>query len=472
MNASDLYDRRRRALAAGMGGAHVVVMGHSELGRNYPHNVLPFRQDSSFLFYAGSKRADAAVVVHPDGASTLYLPVPQPDDALWLGDVASLDAEAEAAGVAAVKPRSALAADLAALRDQGAQVVALPVTQSDARRAVTRMLDGSDDAPWGDAEWADRALQTCIAQRLYRDEAEVQALREAAQVTERAFRLAMAATRPGITDFAVDGLISGVFRANGCEPAYPPIVTPRGEILHGRARGDVLEDGQLLLVDAGAEHALGLATDVTRTWPVSGQFEGRQWRVYEAVLASQKAAIDACRPGRRYRDIHLEACRVLAGAAVEWGLLRGDVDGLVEQGAHAVFFPHGVGHLIGLDVHDMELFGDAAGYAPGRSRSSQFGLGYLRLDRDLEAGMSVTIEPGFYLAPAILADRALRERLGDSVAWSEAERWLPFGGIRIEDDVLVTERDPQVLTAGIPKTSVDVQAAVGKGMDLTAWVAS
>jgi Xaa-Pro aminopeptidase len=161
--------------------------------------------------------------------------------------------------------------------------------------------------------------------------------------------------------------------------------------------------------------------------------------------------------------VHLAACRSLAASCVDMGLLRGDVDGLVESGAHAAFFPHGVGHLLGHDVHDLELYGDRAGYAPGRTRSDQFGLASLRLDRDLVEGMAVTIEPGFYVVPAILDDAALRERLGDSVRWDEARRWLPFGGIRIEDDVVVTADGCENLTAAIPKAIAEVETLVGSG---------
>ena len=224
-----------------------------------------------------------------------------------------------------------------------------------------------------------------------------------------------------------------------------------------------LEAGQLLLLDGGAERPSGYGVDITRTWPVDGVFNGRQRAAYEAVLRSQLAAISLCRAGGRYRDIHLHAARVLAEWLLEEGLLRGSLDGVMEQHAAAVFFPHGVGHLLGLDVHDLEQFGDAAAYAPGRGRSSHFGTAYLRLDLDLEPGHLVTIEPGFYVVPAILGDAALRGRLGDTVNWEAAEAWLPFGGIRVEDDVLVTEGEPEVLTHATPKQVSELEALIGSG---------
>ncbi|MDP6935608.1 MAG: M24 family metallopeptidase, partial [Myxococcota bacterium] len=225
--------------------------------------------------------------------------------------------------------------------------------------------------------------------------------------------------------------------------------------------------GDLLLLDGGAEAASGFATDVTRTWPVSGCFDPRQKAVYEAVLASQQAGIDHCRAGVRYREVHDVSSRVLAEFLRSEGLLRCDADTSIETGAHAVFFPHGVGHLIGLDVHDLEAFGDQATYAPGRARSPLFGTGYLRLDLDLEPGMVVTVEPGFYVVPAILEDRALQSRLGDLVDFERARSWLGFGGIRIEDDVAVTPGAPEILTGSIPRSIEDVEAAVGTSDGLT-----
>jgi Xaa-Pro aminopeptidase len=210
----------------------------------------------------------------------------------------------------------------------------------------------------------------------------------------------------------------------------------------------------------GAETCAGYAADVTRTWPVSGRFSGTQRALYDAVLASQRAAIDSVRPGLRYRDVHLAAARVLTAHLVDLGILEGAVDALVEDGVHALFMPHGIGHLLGLDVHDMEDLGDRAGYAAGRTRSAQFGLGYLRLDRDLAPGMLVTIEPGFYQVPLLLEQP---ERFGIDARPLRRERLADFAdvrGIRIEDDVLITDDGHVVLTDGLPKDAAVIEALV------------
>ncbi len=272
----------------------------------------------------------------------------------------------------------------------------------------------------------------------------------------------MAATRPGVSEHAIKSAMVAALGERGMGTAYRPIVSVAGEVLHNETYDNVAEEGDLLLADVGAETAGGWAGDVTRTWPVGGSFTELQARIYEIVLESQRRAIAMCTPGTRYRAIHLEAGLALAEGLVDLGLLKGDAKAIVEADAHALFFPHGVGHLIGLDVHDMEDLGDRAGYAEGRERSERFGLGYLRLDRDLEANMAVTIEPGFYTVPAILDGerfRELRERFVDEPMLETVR--AEVRGIRIEDDVLVTEGEPEVLTESAPKTIAEVGEAVG-----------
>jgi Xaa-Pro aminopeptidase len=216
----------------------------------------------------------------------------------------------------------------------------------------------------------------------------------------------------------------------------------------------------MILADVGAESRGGFASDVTRCWPVNGTFSATQRALYEVVLEAQRRSIASVRPGVRYREVHLESCRAIAEGLTALGILRGDVREIVEVGAHALFFPHGVGHLLGMDVHDMEDLGDLAGYAPGRSRSAQFGLSYLRLDRDLTPGTAVTIEPGFYVVPAILRDARFAPLVEQYVARDVLAKYADVRGIRIEDDVLVTDTGSDVLTASIPKTIEEVERAM------------
>jgi Xaa-Pro aminopeptidase len=260
----------------------------------------------------------------------------------------------------------------------------------------------------------------------------------------------MAATFTAESEAQVRAAIESVMIAHEMQPAYTSIVTVQGEVLHNGHSPNLLQSGDLLLVDAGAETPSGWASDITRTYPVSGRFLPSQRAIYVIVLAAHHACIAAIRPGVEYRDIHLLAAQVIAEGLVDLGILCGNPQDLVEQDAHALFFPHGVGHLLGLDVHDMEDLGDLAGYAPGRSRSDRFGLGYLRLDRPLQTGMVVTIEPGFYQVPAILQDLQRRDRYRNLVNWERLAEFMDVRGIRIEDDVLVTATGSEVLSAKLP----------------------
>jgi Xaa-Pro aminopeptidase len=242
--------------------------------------------------------------------------------------------------------------------------------------------------------------------------------------------------------------------------AYNSIVTVHGEVLHNEQYHHALSPGDLLLADVGAEAPSGWASDITRTWPVSGRFAPAQRDMYEVVLAAHDACIAAAKPGVEYRDLHLLACHTLAAGLVELGLLKGDPASLVERDIHALFFPHGVGHLLGLDVHDMEDLGDVAGYGPGRQRSDRFGLKFLRLDRPLETNMVVTIEPGFYQVPALLDPARQSGEVDDAVNWERLDDFRSVRGIRIEDDVQITSTGCTVLTEALPTTPEDLEALV------------
>ncbi len=450
---TDAVVARRHRLAARLGGAPALLASGRPLPRNYADNTHPFRASSHFLYFVGLPLPEAWLLVEGEQA-TLFVRPSTPQDELWSGPSPSFGALAEATGCA-VRALDELQGVLGK-RD----VATVPAVDTATRLEQARLLGRSPDTP---SPADERLAEAIVALRLIHDEAALSELRHAAAITAEGHRAAMAVTRPGIREWEVRAAFDGAFLARGAAGhAYHPIVTVHGEVLHSHGHDNELAGGDLLLADAGAESAGGWASDVTRTWPVSSRFSESQREIYDVVLAAQQAAIAKVRPGVRYRDVHLTAARVLTEGLVALGVLRGDVDELVADGVHAMVFPHGVGHLLGLDVHDMEDLGDRAGYAPGRTRSEQFGLGYLRLDRDLEPGMVVTIEPGFYRVPPILSDEKLNAVAGDRLDRGKLGRYVDVRGIRIEDDVLVTAGEPEVLTASIPKQPDEVEAAVGR----------
>ena len=449
----DVAAARRERLAGALGGQRALLFAGQARPRNYPDAPYPFRASSHFLYFVGLGIEHAVLLV--DGAeSTLFVTPPEPADELWHGPVPDLEAIAAAVGCA-VRPLVELTSHV----EGAATIAAVDVrTRLEQEQLLGRgLVDPTSEA----LEDTDATLiDAVIACRSIHDEAAIAGLRNAADGTAAAHLAGMAATRAGLTEFAVRAAMESAAMARSMGTAYGSIVTVHGEVLHNDSYHHTLQDGDLLLADVGAESPRGWAGDVTRTWPVSGRFSATQRTAYEIVLRAQAAAIEEVKPGARYRDVHLAACRALTAGLVDIGVLKGDVHTLVADGVHALFFPHGVGHLIGLDVHDMEDLGDRAGYASGRSRSAQFGLAYLRCDRDLAPGMAVTIEPGFYQVPAILADEKLSALAGDRLDRAELAKFGDVRGIRIEDDVLVTASGRDVLTNRIPKQVADVEACV------------
>lgn len=451
---------RRSRLSALLQGRPALLASGEALPRNYAANAYPYRPASHFLYLVGLP-LPGSFLLHEEGRWTLFAPAPSADDALWHGHTPSLGELAEHAGLT-TRPVEELPARLAALRGASSAPVATLPTPDVAACLPLEALLGRTVRP-GVVEGADAVLaDALISLRLVHDAAAVAEMRRAAAATAAGYDAGMRVTRPGLTEWEVRAAMEAEFIRRGMPCAYNPIVTVHGEVLHNHAHHHRLSAGDLLLADVGAESQGGWASDVTRTWPVSGRFSATQADFYDVVLRAQAAAIEAVRPGASYRQVHLTAARELARGLVGLGVLEGDVEELVADGVVALLFPHGVGHLLGLDVHDMEDLGDRAGYAPGRRRSPQFGLRYLRLDRELVPGMAVTIEPGLYVVPAILESRELTEAAGDRLNRRRLAQFSDVRGIRIEDDVLVTEGGREVLTDAIPKARAQVEARVGQ----------
>ncbi|MEM1368110.1 MAG: aminopeptidase P family protein [Cyanobacteria bacterium P01_H01_bin.15] len=436
--------RRRQVLAQHFSDSALLWSGRPA-SRNFPANTYPFRASSHFLYFAGVALENA--VIHLEqGNLTLFYDNPTAASALWHGASADRETVATTIGADEAYPLS----ELSKFSDAASLPVFDSRTQQQQQTLLQRPLDITQSS-------RDRQLAAAIVQaRLVHDHAAIAEVRRAIAVSIEAHRTGMQITQPGKTEATVRAAMEAVIQQADFSPAYGSIVTVRGEVLHNNIYSNELVNGELLLADVGAETDTGWASDITRTWPVSGKFSSTQQELYEVVLNAHRC-VDLIKPSAEYRDIHLDACLAIAEGLVELKILKGNPADLVEQDAHALFFPHGVGHLLGLDVHDMEDLGDLAGYADGRTRSPRFGLGYLRLDRPLQAGMIVTIEPGFYQVPAILQDPKIRDRYQDLVNWERLADFADVRGIRIEDDVLVTETGADVLTAQLPKEPADIE---------------
>lgn len=445
----------------------VVLFAGAAPPRNYVANPYPFRADSNFLYFFERPEAQSAACFDPaDGTVTLFLPERTLDDAIWHGPVESFEEAKVRHGVDAVMAVTSLEPALSK-RLVGRNVWSVGVPD-EAARAIASRLCGKTISFADPGSIAPPTLVDLMASlRMRKDADELAFMRETARVTCQAHVAAMKATRLGASEQVLAGIVEGTFLQAGCVPAYLTILSTRGEVLHNHSHGNTLRDGDLILLDAGAEDLSGYCSDVTRCWPASGVFSAPARDIYDVVLAAQIAAIDKVRPGVRYKDVHHTASLKLAEGLCHLKLLKGSPEDAVDSGAHAVFFPHGVGHAIGLDVHDMEAFGDRVHYPIGRTRSTQFGTRNLRLDVDLADGMTVTIEPGLYFVPGIIHSATLRAQFAAQVDFARAETYLAmndgrgFGGVRIEDDVRCTSGAPEVLTAAIPKERRELEALVG-----------
>ncbi|MGJ5674209.1 MAG: aminopeptidase P family protein [Nostochopsis sp.] len=430
----------------------VILWSGTNIPRNYPANIFPFRASSHFLYFAGLPLANAAIRLEA-GKLELFIDDPAPSSALWHGEMPNREEIATQIGANAAYPMAELESYL-----EGVATIPVqdPATWTQQSQLLNRWILPRHQLQGIDLELA----QAIIELRLTHDQQALTELRKAAAVTVEAHKAGMAATSSAKIEAEVRAAMEKVIIAQNMTTAYHSIVTVHGEVLHNEQYHHSLQPGNLLLADVGAETEMGWASDVTRTWPVNGKFSSTQRDIYDVVLAAHDACIAQVRPGVEYQDLHLLACTAIAQGLVDLGILRGDAENLVERNAHSLFFPHGIGHLLGLDVHDMEDLGDLAGYEPGRERSDRFGLSYLRLNRPLHSGMLVTIEPGFYQVPAIINNQEVRSTYENTVNWERLSQFVDVRGIRIENDVLVTKYGREVLTEALPTDAGAVEELV------------
>jgi Xaa-Pro aminopeptidase len=444
--------RLRRQQLANLIDFPAILWSGSNSPRNFLANTFPFRASSHFLYFAGLPLSKAAIRLEA-GRLELFIDDPSPSSALWHGKMPTREEIAQKIGADVARPMAELES---CVKDAATLAVQDAATWTQQSQLLNRWVLPQSPPQGIDLELA----KAIVFLRLTHDEAALMQLRKAATVTVEAHKAGMAATPKAKLEAEVRAAMEGVIIAHNMTTSYTSIVTVHGEVLHNEHYHHALQPGDLLLADVGAETEMGWAADVTRTWPVSGSFSSTQRDIYNVVLTAHDACIARIHPGVEYGEIHLLAATVIAEGLVDLGILQGNPQDLIEMDAHALFFPHGIGHLLGLDVHDMEDLGDLAGYEEGRERSDRFGLGYLRLNRPLRPGMLVTIEPGFYQVPAILNDANVRSKYQNVVNWQRLSEFADVRGIRIEDDVLVTAEGSEVLTAALPNDADTIENLV------------
>lgn len=430
---------RRQALSRLVGSGLVLLFGNNDSPANYPSNAYKFRQDSTFLYFFGQHRDGLVGVIDVDQhTETLVGNEIDIDDIVWFGSVKSVSAMAEECGVGATAPMSSLADMVQKALKAGRQVHFLPPYRYDTQ---IQIMDLTGIHPSKQREAASMLLiQAVIKLRSTKSAEEIAEIERACAIGYKMHVTAMKMCRPGVTEQAIGGAIDGVAYAEGCMPSFQSIVTMHGEIMHGNPSPRQLESGRLMLCDAGAETNENYCSDNTRTTPISGHYTQRQRDIYSIVSDCHDLVLDVARPGVKWWDVHFDVCRLMTNRLKELGLMKGDTEEALRAGAHALFLPHGLGHMMGMDVHDMEGLGQTnVGYDDEVRPSSQFGTASLRFARKLEPGFVVTDEPGIYFIPDLIDLWKREGHNAEFLNFEEIEKFKDFGGIRIEDDVLITE---------------------------------
>ncbi len=433
-----VYEERRRALVSllegrGLNSALVAFTGNRESPMNYTDNAYRFRQDSCFLYYFGIAEPDLAGTLDlASGRATLYANELTIDDLVWTGPRPGVDEYRFLCAAQSAAPRSRYGADLSSSK---VPILFVPPYRAETVLELSRALGMAPDRVA--AAGSVPLIQAVVAQREIKEAREIAEIEQAVDTTIAMHRAVIAAAAPGVTEAQLMAEAYRVAYAGGGMPSFPAIATTRGAVLHNHGYPGSLAAGGLFLLDAGAETASGYAGDLTSTFPVSACYTDRQKAIYRIVLDAGAAGAALMKPGTPFRDAHLAAARTIAAGLKGLGIMRGDVDDAVAAGAHACFFPHGLGHQLGLDVHDMENLGEVYVGYDGEPKSAVFGLKSLRMAKPLKAGMVMTMEPGIYFIEGLIAAWKAEKRHAAFMDYAEAERWLDLGGVRNEEDWLV-----------------------------------
>jgi Xaa-Pro aminopeptidase len=460
MFAKEVYWQRRKMLRAMVGEGLILFAGNEESSMNYSANTYHFRQDSSFLYFFGVNKPGFYGVCDVDNdEDILYGNDFDIDDIIWMGEQPAVSNLAAGVGIEASASLNDLGDFLKKALKSGRKIHLLPPYRGDHFLALAQQM--GVDYEGVKIMVSQELIAAVVKLRSVKDQHELSEIEKAVDVAAIMHTTAMKMAYPGNFERELAGAIEGIALSHGGPVSFPVILSMDGQTLHNHYHGNELSEGRMVVCDAGAETAMCYASDITRTFPVGGKFSSRQKDIYNIVLKANTETIKASIPGRSYREVHLMAARIIAGGLKELGLMKGDLDEAVAAGAHALFFPHGLGHMLGLDVHDMEGLGENhVGYNESLKRSDQFGLAYLRLGRELEPGFVITNEPGCYFIPALIDQWKGENKHKQFINYDEVEKYRDFGGVRIEDDVLITDTGSKVLGTPIPKTVEEVEATM------------
>jgi Xaa-Pro aminopeptidase len=458
-----VYTHRREVLKKTIAADGIILlMGNEDSSMNYKDNCYPFRQDSSFLYYFGLDVAGLAAIIDTDtGEEVIFGNELTIDDIVWTGTLPTVSDMAAMVGINHSKPVDQVTHYIHKAVTSGRPVHILPPYRPENKIKLAAWLNtGLDDL----SKYVSvKLIEAVIAQRVIKTPLEVAEMEKAVNTSVDMQLAVIKHTRPGITEYELVAKAIETAQAANSRLGYPAIITTYGQTLHTHYYGNTLQEGRMVLSDIGAENAMHYGGDLTRTFPVGKTFTNQQSELYEVVLAAMDHAISMLKPGARYKDIHLAACKKLVEGLKQVGLMKGDADEAVATGAHTMFFQCGLGHMLGMDTHDMEDLGEQyVGYTDTLKKETEaFGLKSLRLGRELEEGFVVTVEPGIYIIPELIDRRQAEKQYLDFINYDVLNTYRDFGGIRIEDNFLITGTGSLLLGKYLPKSLKEIEALKG-----------
>ena len=458
MFKSEVYTKRREELRRKIKTGLALFIGNVEAPMNYPDNTYHFRQDSDFLYYFGLDLPGfAALMDFESGNDIIFGNDYDMDDIIWMGPQPKVKELALKCGITNSAPLSKLEETIMDALNSKRKIHFLPPYRGETKMSLGSLLK---ENPCQMKTLASVDLiKAVISMRSVKEKDEINEIEKAIDIAYSMHVTAMKMCKEGVKEQDIFGILEGIALAGGGGTSFPIILSINGQTLHNHGHGNVLKKGRMMVTDAGAETNLHYASDITRTTPVGGKFSQPQKDIYEIVLKANTEAITATKPGISNRDLHFIACRIIASEMINLGLMKGDADEAVAAGAHALFMPHGLGHLMGLDVHDMEALGENfIGYNDDVKRSEQFGTAFLRFALPYKPGHVFTVEPGCYFIPELIGMWKAEGKFKDFINYGKIDNYISIGGIRIEDDVLITEDGHKILGKPIPKTIKEVES--------------
>lgn len=461
MFSKEIYAERRAKLLKDVPSGIILFLGNTESPCNYPDNTFEFRQDSCFLYFFGLDKPDLAAIIDTEsGDQVIFGDDVTMDDIIWMGPQPKLSDQAAEVGIAHTEPSATLEDYVKKAVSMHRTVHFTPPYRGETKIQLHELLD----VPFPEMRSAasETLIKAIVKQRMVKQKCEIEEMDRIADVGYMMQYTVMKMMKPGVHEHVLAGAVEGVCRSYAYIPSFATILSQHGETMHNHLHNAVISADRLCVIDCGAESEMHYASDFTRTLPGGGKFSQKQADIYTIVSTANQLSHDMCRPGITHRSVHMACAKVIVQGLKNVGLVEGDVDEMVGLGVQGLFMPHGLGHAIGMDVHDMEGLGENyVGYDSTVERSKQLGLGSLRMARKLEVGNVISDEPGIYFIPALIDRWKSEGKFKDFIRYDRLESYYDFGGIRLEDDLLITPDGCRGLGAKrLPITVKDVEEAM------------